>query len=257
MPALADREALALLDGDRGDHLPHLLLPRFAEQALEGAISEFRAGNGSLTQQTAIRSNAGCIACDLGGTDVIFEDAINRNINAAQEEARNRRNLRDILPCGEAGPRFASLSLDPGATVASLIGSLIERRRNVVSASEKLRQLFFYGNLSDSVINRGLTYNDGKADRFIEYIPDIDSPRGGHLVGGVFYVIHPPYLSSFVDKDGDLTLPGAIKDGMEVVISAYQHQSHYGALPVGNPDDFAAPRGPGAVYLDPAKDRRG
>lgn len=36
-----------------------------------------------------------------------------------------------------------------------------------------------------------------------------------------------------VDKDGDLTLPGAIKDGMEVVISAYQHQSHYGALPVG------------------------
>lgn len=36
-----------------------------------------------------------------------------------------------------------------------------------------------------------------------------------------------------VDKDGDLTLPDAIKDGMEVVISAYGHQSHYGALPVG------------------------
>jgi hypothetical protein len=36
-----------------------------------------------------------------------------------------------------------------------------------------------------------------------------------------------------VDKDGDLTLPSAIKDGMEVVISAYGHQSHYGALPVG------------------------
>lgn len=36
-----------------------------------------------------------------------------------------------------------------------------------------------------------------------------------------------------VDKDGDITLPGAIKDGMEVVISAYGHQSHYGALPVG------------------------
>lgn len=36
-----------------------------------------------------------------------------------------------------------------------------------------------------------------------------------------------------VDKDGDVTLPGAIKDGAEVVISAYGHQSHYGALPVG------------------------
>lgn len=36
-----------------------------------------------------------------------------------------------------------------------------------------------------------------------------------------------------IDKDGDLTLPGAIKDGMEVVISAYGHASHYAALPVG------------------------
>ncbi|MBD9425539.1 TonB-dependent siderophore receptor [Pseudomonas sp. PDM15] len=28
----------------------------------------------------------------------------------------------------------------------------------------ELRQLFFYGNLTDRIINRGLTYNDGKAD---------------------------------------------------------------------------------------------
>jgi len=39
-----------------------------------------------------------------------------------------------------------------------------------------------------------------------------------------------------LDKDGDVTLPGAIKDGAEVVISAYQHGSHAemgGKLPVG------------------------
>ena len=36
-----------------------------------------------------------------------------------------------------------------------------------------------------------------------------------------------------VDKDGDVTLPGAIKDGAEVVISAYGHTSHSGMLPVG------------------------
>lgn len=36
-----------------------------------------------------------------------------------------------------------------------------------------------------------------------------------------------------VDLDGDVTLPGAIKDGAEVVISAYGHTSHGGALPVG------------------------
>lgn len=47
------------------------------------------------------------------------------------------------------------------------------------------------------------TDNDGKADKFIDFVPDIDSPRGGHLAGGVFYVIHPPFLSSYIDKDGD------------------------------------------------------
>ncbi len=44
---------------------------------------------------------------------------------------------------------------------------------------------------------------DGKADQFVDFVPDLDSPRGGHLAGGTFYVIHPPYLSSFKDGDGD------------------------------------------------------
>jgi hypothetical protein len=36
-----------------------------------------------------------------------------------------------------------------------------------------------------------------------------------------------------VDHDGDVTVPGAFKQGQEVVISAYQHGSWEGALPVG------------------------
>jgi hypothetical protein len=36
-----------------------------------------------------------------------------------------------------------------------------------------------------------------------------------------------------VDGDGDVTLPGAFTDGAEVPISAYQHTSWTGALPVG------------------------
>lgn len=36
-----------------------------------------------------------------------------------------------------------------------------------------------------------------------------------------------------LDHDGDVVLPGAIKDGSKVVISAYGHKSHTGALPVG------------------------
>lgn len=36
-----------------------------------------------------------------------------------------------------------------------------------------------------------------------------------------------------IDKDGDVILPGAIKDGTEIAISAYGHQSWQGVLPVG------------------------
>lgn len=36
-----------------------------------------------------------------------------------------------------------------------------------------------------------------------------------------------------IDKDGDVTLPGAFPDGKEVLVSAYQHVSWMGELPVG------------------------
>lgn len=36
-----------------------------------------------------------------------------------------------------------------------------------------------------------------------------------------------------VDADGDKTLPGAFPDGLELLVSAYQHHSWMGALPVG------------------------
>ena len=44
---------------------------------------------------------------------------------------------------------------------------------------------------------------DGKADEFIHFVPDVDSPRGGHFVGDTLYLIHPPFLSSFRDTNGD------------------------------------------------------
>ncbi|MEK7953075.1 DUF7133 domain-containing protein [Luteolibacter soli] len=44
---------------------------------------------------------------------------------------------------------------------------------------------------------------DGKADEFVKFVPDVNSPRGGHMVGDTLYLIHPPFLSSFRDKDGD------------------------------------------------------
>jgi len=47
------------------------------------------------------------------------------------------------------------------------------------------------------------TDGDGKADKFQDFVPSVASPRGGHYVGGTFYLIHPPYLSAFRDADGD------------------------------------------------------
>ncbi|MCW1914859.1 c-type cytochrome [Luteolibacter sp. GHJ8] len=47
------------------------------------------------------------------------------------------------------------------------------------------------------------TDGDGKADNFVHFVKDVDSPRGGHLVGDTLYLIHPPFLSSFRDTDGD------------------------------------------------------
>jgi putative heme-binding domain-containing protein len=47
------------------------------------------------------------------------------------------------------------------------------------------------------------TDGDGKADDFRDFVPLVNSPRGGHFVGGTFYLIHPPYLSSFRDTTGD------------------------------------------------------
>ncbi len=44
---------------------------------------------------------------------------------------------------------------------------------------------------------------DGKADEFVHFVPNVDSPRGGHFVGDTLYLVHPPLLSSFRDTDGD------------------------------------------------------
>lgn len=53
------------------------------------------------------------------------------------------------------------------------------------------------------VIRATDTNGDGVADDFQHFVPDVDSPRGGDWVGDTLYLIHPPYLSSFRDTDGD------------------------------------------------------
>ena len=54
-----------------------------------------------------------------------------------------------------------------------------------------------------NVVSAKDTTGDGKADKFVEYIPKIESARGGHIVAGTYYLLHPPYLTSFQDTNGD------------------------------------------------------
>jgi len=46
------------------------------------------------------------------------------------------------------------------------------------------------------------TKGTGVADTMIEFTK-VDSPRGGHILNGSFYLVHPPFLSVYRDKDGD------------------------------------------------------
>ena len=61
----------------------------------------------------------------------------------------------------------------------------------------------------DQKANRGKivkcvdTDGDGVADRFTDFVPNIDSPRSSCFVGDTLYVVNPPFLSAFRDRDND------------------------------------------------------
>ncbi len=57
------------------------------------------------------------------------------------------------------------------------------------------------------------TNGDGKADEFKDFVPTLHSPRGGHFLRDTLYIIHPPFLSAFTDKDGD----GVAEESKELV----------------------------------------
>jgi len=47
------------------------------------------------------------------------------------------------------------------------------------------------------------TDGDGRADQVTEFAKDVDSPRGLVWDHDRLYLVHPPHLSAFIDKDGD------------------------------------------------------
>lgn len=47
------------------------------------------------------------------------------------------------------------------------------------------------------------TDHDGRADQVMEFVKDVDSPRGLVWDHDRLYLVHPPHLSVFIDKNGD------------------------------------------------------
>jgi putative heme-binding domain-containing protein len=60
------------------------------------------------------------------------------------------------------------------------------------------------------------TDGDGKADAFTDFVPLLASPRGGHFLRNTLYIIHPPYLSAFTDKDAD-----GVSDEHKVLVTGF------------------------------------
>ena len=47
------------------------------------------------------------------------------------------------------------------------------------------------------------TDGDGRADETVEFVKELDAPRGLLWDHDRLYVVHPPHLDAFIDKDGD------------------------------------------------------
>jgi putative membrane-bound dehydrogenase-like protein len=54
-----------------------------------------------------------------------------------------------------------------------------------------------------SIVRLRDTKGDGVADESKKFVPDVDSPRGLVWDHDRLYLVHPPHLSVFIDKDGD------------------------------------------------------
>ena len=60
--------------------------------------------------------------------------------------------------------------------------------------------------------------DDGKADYATRYLPNIDTPRGGHFLDGTLYLVHPPFISAYRDTDGD-----GVADEHKVLAKGFAH----------------------------------
>ncbi|MCM8535784.1 MAG: hypothetical protein NE334_07610 [Lentisphaeraceae bacterium] len=63
---------------------------------------------------------------------------------------------------------------------------------------------------------------DGKADVMTKFVPNIDTPRGGHFVNGTLYVMHPPFISTFKDTNGD-----GVADEHKVLAKGFGHDMNW------------------------------
>ncbi|MCB1231686.1 MAG: discoidin domain-containing protein, partial [Verrucomicrobiae bacterium] len=57
------------------------------------------------------------------------------------------------------------------------------------------------------------TDGDGKADQVTEFVKDVDSPRGLVWDHDRLYLLHPPHITAYIDRDGD----GVAEDSQRLI----------------------------------------
>ena len=102
------------------------------------------------------------------------------------------------VPEGFAIRDFTPVTLEPELYPAAIT---VAAGGDVYISSDKNGSLG-HGKERGRILRARDTNNDGVADEMIEYAK-VDSPRGGHMVGGILYLVHPPLLSALRDKNGD------------------------------------------------------
>ena len=159
---------------------------------------DFAAENVQAVRINVVGSNSGSWASifevELYGdkTEVVTLDPSGKSLD------REREILQDVkVPEGFEARLFAA---PPAANYPTFVASA--PNGDVYVSIDKNGSLDREAKRGSIMKLRDLD-GDGRADQSQLFVPDVDSPRGLVWDRDRLYVLHPPHLSAFIDRDGD------------------------------------------------------
>ncbi len=129
------------------------------------------------------------------GTELVKAKPVDQTAHAAESKEKLLSDVK--VPDDFTATIFAA---PPQVNYPVFVGASVEG--DVYVSVDKNGSLG-RGEHMGSVLRLRDTDADGKADEIKKFIPDIDSPRGLVWDHDRLYLMHPPHLSVFIDKDRD------------------------------------------------------